>query len=117
MEVYTGFFDAEGKQLSDVKAEIIDEQSFGKELNEGKVVFLGNGAFKCKEKIRHPNAVYVEDFYTSAKNMASLAEQAVQQKRFEDVAYFEPFYLKDFVATIPRNKIIPKQGRTNQSKE
>jgi tRNA threonylcarbamoyladenosine biosynthesis protein TsaB len=106
MEVFTAFFSSSGQQLTDIRAEIIQETSFPEELNSGLVFFFGNGARKCKQDIRHPNARFLDDIYASARFMSRLAEESFLEKRFENVAYFEPFYLKDFVATVPRNKII-----------
>lgn len=102
MEVYTQLFDAELNDLTPVTAEIINESSFRNQLEQGKVVFLGDGAAKCKEVIDHPNAVFLDDFKTSARGMIKLAEHKLSTERFEDVAYFEPYYLKDFVAGKPK---------------
>ena len=70
------------------------------------MVFFGNGADKCKEVIADENAVFLDDCHPLARNMARLAESKYVHKEFVDVAYFEPFYLKDFVATVPKNKVI-----------
>ncbi|MCF8465383.1 MAG: tRNA (adenosine(37)-N6)-threonylcarbamoyltransferase complex dimerization subunit type 1 TsaB [Flavobacteriales bacterium] len=102
MEVYTQLFDASFKELHTVSAEIIDEQSFSSELDKGKVAFFGDGAAKCKDIINHQNAVFLDDFLPSASGMIALAEAKFGAKHFEDVAYFEPYYLKDFVAGLPR---------------
>jgi len=102
MEVYTALFDASLKESKPVSAEIIDEESFGKELEKGKIAFFGDGAAKCKEIIKHPNAIFLDDFRVSAQGMISIAEQKFEAKMFEDVAYFEPYYLKDFVAGKPK---------------
>ncbi len=99
MEVYSSVFNVENQQLRDVKAEIIDENSFKEYLEEQTVYFLGDGAEKCKNIITHPNAIYIDDALPSAKEMALLSYQKWEKKDFEDVAYFEPYYLKDFVAT------------------
>ena len=107
MEVYTAVYSSSGKMTEDVSASIIDENSYIKSLEKGKIVFFGNGAGKCMEKITHPNAVFIDSIETSAVYMVPLAEKSWKQKKFENVAYFEPFYLKDFIATIPKNKIIP----------
>jgi tRNA threonylcarbamoyladenosine biosynthesis protein TsaB len=106
MEVFTAFFSPCGQQLTDIRAEIIGETSFPDELNSGPVFFFGNGARKCKQDIRHPNARFLDGIYASARFMSRLAEQSFLEKRFENVAYFEPFYLKDFVATVPKNKVF-----------
>ena len=106
MEVYSAFFDLENKQQREISADIIDENSYLDILNERHVVFFGNGAVKCKETIQSTNAQFVDNIFCSAKNMFDLSYQAYKNKQFEDVAYFEPFYLKDFVATVPRKNIF-----------
>ncbi|MDR1679828.1 MAG: tRNA (adenosine(37)-N6)-threonylcarbamoyltransferase complex dimerization subunit type 1 TsaB [Prevotellaceae bacterium] len=106
MEVYTALFDMQLHLRRPVSAEIIDENSFGKELEQQPVYFFGDGAEKCRAVITHANANFLPDIYPLAKNMIGLAEQFFTEKQFEDVAYFEPFYLKQFVATTPKNKII-----------
>ena len=106
MEVYTAVFDRDNRFVRDVKAEIIDEKSFEGMLGQHKMVFFGNGAAKCKEVIRHDNALFLDNLELSAKNMVSLSEKQFLNKQFEDVAYFEPFYLKDFQATTPKKPIL-----------
>lgn len=102
MEVYTQLFDSSLNQLQSVSAEIIDENSFASELEQGKVAFFGDGAAKCKEVINHPNAVFLNDFESSSRGMIALAEKKFADQEFEDAAYFEPYYLKDFVAGKPK---------------
>ena len=102
MEVYTQLFDTSLNVIQPVSAEIIDEHSFSSELENGKVVFFGDGAAKCKEIINHPNAVFLDEFNPSACGMIAIAEAKFSAKQFEDVAYFEPYYLKDFVAGKPK---------------
>lgn len=105
MEVYSAVFDASHTQIRETKAEIITEDSFTKYLQQGKVYFVGNGAEKCKDVIVHENAVFFDEVhFPSAKNMISLAMQKHEQNELEDVAYFEPYYLKDFVVTKPKKK-------------
>ncbi|MBR8537863.1 tRNA (adenosine(37)-N6)-threonylcarbamoyltransferase complex dimerization subunit type 1 TsaB [Carboxylicivirga sediminis] len=106
MEVYTAVFDRQLNILEAISAKIVDETTFEEWLNQYQVVFFGNGAEKCKEVIQHENAVFLDDCHPLAKNLAPLAEQYFAQEKFEDVAYFEPFYLKDFVATTPKKKIL-----------
>lgn len=106
MEVYSAFFNLQNEQQRKIAADIIDENSYSGILVERPVVFFGNGAAKCKETIQSPNAKFIEDISCSAKNMTELSYRAFKNKQFEDVAYFEPFYLKDFVATIPRKNIF-----------
>ena len=102
MEVYTQLFDSELNPLNEVAAEIIDEQSFATELENGKVIFFGDGAMKCSEVITHPNAIFLNDFKTSSQGMIQLAETKLASNQTKDVAYFEPYYLKDFVAGKPK---------------
>ena len=103
MEVYSAVFDRHHIQVRDTKAEIIDEQSFTELLEKGKVCFLGDGAEKCVDFIKHKNASFLAGKYPSSHEMAILADQKYKDKAFEDLAYFEPFYLKDFVAGKPKN--------------
>ena len=97
MEVYNAFFNAENKEIRGVQADIINEKSYQKEL-EKSVLFFGDGAEKCKAIIRHKNAKFLDGIYPTSKDMLSLVLQKYKNKDFEDVAYFEPFYLKDFIA-------------------
>jgi len=106
MEVYAAMFDSNMEQKSKTSADVIDETSYRDILDQRKVFFFGNGAGKCKESLKHPNAVFPEDEGPLARNMASLAFGAWKQKNFEDLAYFEPFYLKDFIATTPKKKVL-----------
>lgn len=106
MEVYTAFFDMGNNEKSKISADIIDENSYLEVLNKRQVVFCGNGSAKCKENIAHKNALFIDDIVCSASYMAPLSAQAFADNNFVDVAYFEPFYLKDFVATIPRKNIF-----------
>lgn len=106
MEVYSALFDAQMKVARKTIAEIIDENSYASELKQRPIIFMGNGAEKCKGHITSDNAVFLEGIYPSAKYMAMLAEQDFNNHNFKDVAYFEPFYLKDFVATIPKKKVF-----------
>lgn len=106
MEVYHSIYNLQGEQIEPIAAKVIDENSFSSYLNDFKILFFGNGAEKCKEKLDHNNAVFSGPSKASARFMIHLAEEKYNKREFENVAYFEPFYLKDFVATIPRNKII-----------
>jgi len=106
MEVYTALFNSELKVLSKTSALIIDNESFKDWLDLGKICFFGNGAFKCKGTIHHKNAIFMSEFNNSSRYMADLAFKSFEAKDFEDVAYFDPYYLKDFIPTIPKNKII-----------
>ena len=97
MEVYNAFFNTENKEIRGVQADIINEQSYKKEL-EKSVLFFGDGTEKCKAIIKHKNAKFLDGIYPTSKDMLSLVLQKYTNKDFEDVAYFEPFYLKDFIA-------------------
>lgn len=98
MEVYTAVFNASGERVKETAAEIIDGDSFSDLLEKHQIIFFGDGAPKCRETITHVNAVFVNDFINSAAHLSKRASQKFEQKTFEDVAYFEPFYLKDFIA-------------------
>jgi tRNA threonylcarbamoyladenosine biosynthesis protein TsaB len=105
MEVYCAIFDEKGKEIRETRAEIIKEDSFLQFLERNKIVFAGDGALKCRSLFdMHPNAFFKEGFQLSAKYMIALSEEKFSQKKFEDLAYFEPYYLKDFVAGKPRVK-------------
>jgi len=109
MEVYTALFDAHLKELEKVRAVVITEDTFISELNKQSVLFFGSGAEKCKEIISHPNARFIQGIDSSSAYMITLALDKFERKEFADTAYFEPYYLKDFIATLPRNKVIPNQ--------
>ena len=106
MEVYDALFDFDLNLKKEISADIIDENSFADILNENKIAFFGNGADKCKNVLLHENAQFIDNVYPKAANMVILAENAYEEKSFVDVAYFEPFYLKEFVATTPKNKVL-----------
>ena len=103
MEVYTAVFD-QYRQITETSPMIIDENSFAEQLAEGPCLFIGDGAGKCADVIRHPNAHFCQ-CWPKASAMLAPALAAYKEKRFEDVAYFEPFYLKEFVATVSRKKM------------
>jgi tRNA threonylcarbamoyladenosine biosynthesis protein TsaB len=106
MEVYTALYNSKGKEIKPVSAEIIEDNFLSEYLVENKILFFGNGAKKCKGKITHTNAIFNGPDKTSAQFMQLLSEKKYNEKHFENVAYFEPFYLKHFVATIPKNKLF-----------
>ncbi len=106
MEVYMALFSKNGDEISETAAVIIDEVSFGEILENKSVVFFGSGSDKCQEIIKSKNAVFIRNFTLKADYVSILAEEAYISKTFADVAYFEPFYLKDFIATTPKRKII-----------
>ena len=102
MEVYTAVYSPAGERLTEIEAKVIGPDSFADELAAGPVLFIGDGALKCKDVLTSPNAHFREAF-PLASAMAPLAEKAYKEKQFEDLAYFEPFYLKDFMAVKPRD--------------
>ena len=111
MEVYSAVFDVPGqagndgaRQITETTPAIIEEGSFAEYLEQGPVLFIGDGAGKCTEVIKHPNAHFCQ-CQPKASAMLSPALKAYKEKRFEDVAYFEPFYLKEFVATVSKKKM------------
>ena len=106
MEVYNALFTPGGDMIRVTSADIIDENSFKDQLDQGKVIFFGNGSAKCMEMIRHNNAFFYPDFSLSASYLYLPSMIALREKIFEDVAYFEPFYLKEFIATIPRKPFL-----------
>lgn len=106
MEVYTALYDRHGHRLTDITARIIGKDSFTAELSSGAVVFFGNGAPKCREILTGPNAWFPGHLQASARFMSQLAQERYEKQEFENVPYFEPFYLKDFIATVPRNKVF-----------
>lgn len=104
MEVYTAIFNTELEYVAPVSAKIIDESSFQAELALQKITFLGDGALKCDPIVQSPNAVFIGDHFNSAAYMSTIAADAFAAGHFEDVAYFEPYYLKDFMFTAPKKK-------------
>ncbi|MCK9421017.1 MAG: tRNA (adenosine(37)-N6)-threonylcarbamoyltransferase complex dimerization subunit type 1 TsaB [Bacteroidales bacterium] len=98
MEVYAAIYDSELNTVRETSAQIIDRTTFTEYLTNSAILFAGNGASKCKPFLEHhKNAVFIENFAASARFMVSFAEQRLTRKQFEDIAYFEPFYLKDFI--------------------
>ncbi len=106
MEVYTAFYDNKAQQQREISADIIDENSFSEILKNREIVFFGDGAEKCKSVIESDFGIFIDNIQASALGMVELSEEKFQQQQFEDVAYFEPFYLKDFVATTPKKNIL-----------
>ena len=104
MEVYTAVFTPDCQQITETQPMIVDENSFTSQLEEGAVLFIGDGAGKCADVIKHPNASFVQ-CWPKADAMLMPALEEYKEKRFKDVAYFEPFYLKDFVATVSKKKM------------
>lgn len=98
MEVYAQIFDYALNEIRPIQADVVDAKTYKAFLDEHPVYFFGNGAAKCMDTIQHPNAHLIKDIEPLARNMMPLAEKRMMQGRFEDVAYFVPFYLKYFVA-------------------
>ena len=117
MEVYSAVFEVDDviarseatwqspRQITETAPAIIDENSFAEYLEQGPCLFIGDGAGKCADVIKHPNAHFCQ-CWPKASAMLSPATEALNSERFEDVAYFEPFYLKEFVATVSKKKLF-----------
>ena len=123
MEVYTGIFTPDGKQVSPTVAQVISEGSFREQIEEGPVLFIGDGVEKCREVLgalrplrqaqgpervgepAGPRTFFVQ-CCPKASGMRGPAVAALKERRFEDVAYFEPFYLKEFITTVSRKKLF-----------
>ena len=110
MEVYASIYDSSMHTVRETAADIVDADTYASYLEKGKVCFFGNGATKCQSVISSSNALFVEDIHPLAVNMVTLAEEAYNKGQFEDVAYFEPFYLKEFQATIAKNKVLGERS-------
>ncbi|MCF8364758.1 MAG: tRNA (adenosine(37)-N6)-threonylcarbamoyltransferase complex dimerization subunit type 1 TsaB [Bacteroidales bacterium] len=105
MEVYSAMFDGAANEIRETRAEIIDDRAYEKELQMHQIVFSGSGAEKCKSLLSSStNAFFLNNLRTSAKFMIPVAIKKFNKGEFEDVAYFEPFYLKSFVAGLPKVK-------------
>ena len=104
MEVYAFVFE-NGVQITETEPVIVDENSFAEYLEQGPCLFIGDGAGKCTDVLRHSNARFCQ-CHPKASAMLSPALQAFRNKKFCDVAYFEPFYLKEFVATVSKKKLF-----------
>jgi tRNA threonylcarbamoyladenosine biosynthesis protein TsaB len=105
MEVYAAVYDRALNEIRPTGADIVDDNTYRSFLDERPVYFFGNGAEKCRAHILHPNAHFVPDIHPLAKMMFPLADRALAEGKLEDVAYFEPFYLKEFIATVPKKQI------------
>ena len=106
MEVYAAIYDRALNPVKEVSADIVTADSYTEYLEQHPVYFFGNGAAKCKEVITHPNARFVDGIQPLARWMFPLADRQFLDGTFQDVAYFEPFYLKEFVATVAKNKVF-----------
>ena len=102
MEVYAAIYNQEGIIQREISADIIDENSYSEILESHSVYFFGNGAEKCKATLTNANARFIDGMYPLAENMIVLAEKAYNENKFVDVAYFEPFYLKEFYTTAAK---------------
>lgn len=108
MEVYYAVYNNSGEKIKDIAAEVITENTFKSFPETKKIIFFGDGALKCREVIHRENAVFAEDFTISASYMHKPALEAFKARKFEDIAYFEPFYLKDFITTVQRKNVFGK---------
>ena len=106
MEVYAAIYDRHLQPVRPTTADIVTAETYAPYLHEQRVCFFGNGAAKCKETIASANALFLDDIHPLATEMIPLSEKAFEAGQFEDVAYFEPFYLKEFQATIAKNKVL-----------
>ncbi len=106
MEVYCAQYDKAGNRLTAIEAKVIDAHSFAEILDAHEVYFFGDGAMKCSTVITHKNAHFIEGIVPLAAHMGHLAEEAYKAQRFADVAYFDPFYLKEYQAVVSKNKIF-----------
>lgn len=102
MEVYMSVYNLQLQKIRDTSAQIIDEGSFHDLLSSHPVYCFGTGAEKLKDTLSHNNIRFLDNLNMSSENMIGMALQKYTEKEFEDVAYFEPYYLKDFIATTPR---------------
>lgn len=108
MEIYYAIYDAAGNTVKDISAEIITENSFSNIPESQKIIFFGDGSAKCKEVIKRTNTYFADDFRISAAHMHKPVYQAIKDNHYENVAYFEPYYLKDFITSKPVKNILGK---------
>ena len=106
MEVYAALYDRGLKTIREVGADVVDSTTYKEWLDQRPVYFFGNGAAKCKDVISHPNAHFIDGIEPLARWMQPLAERRLLQGQTEDVAYFTPFYLKEFVAKVSKNPLL-----------
>jgi tRNA threonylcarbamoyladenosine biosynthesis protein TsaB len=106
MEVYAALYDPGLKEMSPVEAVVLEAQSFKAWLNQQPVCFFGTGSDKAAEMIDHPNAHFFTGMELSATYQSEPAERLYHKNEFLDTAYFEPHYLKEFIASIPKNKVL-----------
>jgi tRNA threonylcarbamoyladenosine biosynthesis protein TsaB len=108
MEVYYAIYNSTGEKLKEISAEVVTKDLFTDIPESQRIIFFGDGAKKCKEIINHKNAIFAEDFRISAAHMHNPVFQAFNKREYQDVAYFEPLYLKDFITSIPRKNVLGK---------
>jgi tRNA threonylcarbamoyladenosine biosynthesis protein TsaB len=106
MEVYYSILTSEGKSIKQISAEIIDDRSFSDIPENVRLLIFGDGASKCKQVLKRGNIVFADEFRMSAAYMYEPAFKSLRERRFEDIAYFEPFYLKDFITSPPKKNIL-----------
>jgi len=106
MEVYSAIYNSDLSIVKDVSADILTDKSYSSFLNINKIIFIGSGSAKFNEILNNKNAFFDKNIVPSAKNMIDISYKKYMNKEFEDVAYFEPYYLKNFIAIKPRNKIF-----------
>lgn len=105
MEVYCAVYSPDGKRLTEVEPKVVEEGTFREILSEGPAVFIGDGAEKCRETVASPGSLFIQTC-PKASAMASLSEEALRRGEIKDCAYFEPFYLKQFIATTSKKKLF-----------
>ncbi len=104
MEVYTALYDHNNTETRKTEALIVEEDSFDKEVSGNSLYFFGDGADKCRELLEPKGLKYLEGFHPSSEYLGIISAEKFNRQDFEDLAYFEPFYLKDFIAGAPRVK-------------
>jgi tRNA threonylcarbamoyladenosine biosynthesis protein TsaB len=111
MEVYYSIYDFNGNVVKPVSAEVITENTFNEIPENRKIILFGDGAEKCRNVIKRKNIMFADNFSISASYMQEPVYKALQNQQFEDIAYFEPFYLKDFMTTLPRKNVLGNTPR------
>jgi tRNA threonylcarbamoyladenosine biosynthesis protein TsaB len=111
MEVYSAVYNKQLELVQDISAVIVNETAYRNFTAKGKILFFGNGSNKCKSQIQSSQAMFLEGVVPLASSMVPLAEKMFKNQSFVDIAYFEPFYLKEFMATIPKNKVLGTNDR------
>jgi tRNA threonylcarbamoyladenosine biosynthesis protein TsaB len=109
MEIYYAMYNTSGQTVKTISAEIITEDSFSNFPESKKIIFFGDGAEKCMEIIKRKNSFFDNEFLISAAHMHNPVYESIKRNHFENVAYFEPFYLKDFITSTPRKNILGTQ--------